>query len=157
MFLIIDTTSSKIKLAFGDRDIERESQKQSADLPIMVTEFLADIKPDAIGIITGPGSFTGIRLGISFAKGLAMGYQIPIVGLSVFDLFNAPVLGIKSEKNDYYVMQNDEYKIVQTLPENAVLIEKYKLSDAQNIIARKLSEPPQPIIPLYIRPSYIDK
>lgn len=39
-------------------------------------------KPDAISINTGPGSYTGLRIGVSLAKGLAYGYGIPVLGHS---------------------------------------------------------------------------
>ncbi len=40
---------------------------------------LADISAVAVGI--GPGSFTGLRVALSLAKGLAMGLDRPIVGV----------------------------------------------------------------------------
>lgn len=36
----------------------------------------------AIIVATGPGSFTGLRVGLSAAKGMAQGLQIPIIGVS---------------------------------------------------------------------------
>lgn len=36
--------------------------------------------------VTGPGSFTGIRIGISTIKGLALGVQKPLLGITSFDL-----------------------------------------------------------------------
>ncbi len=38
-----------------------------------------DIK--ALIVATGPGSFTGLRVGLSAAKGMAQGLQIPIIGV----------------------------------------------------------------------------
>jgi len=38
--------------------------------------------PDAISLDIGPGSYTGLRIGTSLAKGLAYGYGIPVIGLS---------------------------------------------------------------------------
>lgn len=39
-------------------------------------------KPDALSLNTGPGSYTGLRIGVSLAKGLAYGYGIPVIGQS---------------------------------------------------------------------------
>ncbi len=71
-----------------------------------------DIKKiDCILISLGPGSFTGIRLGIAAAKGLGMPHKICILGYSNMDvLVNSVdknikkkiITIIKSKKNDYY-------------------------------------------------------
>jgi len=51
-----------------------------------------------IAVATGPGSFTGLRMGVSFGLGLAMGLRIPIVPLPTLELQAArsdtPVIGI---------------------------------------------------------------
>ncbi|OWZ84800.1 tRNA (adenosine(37)-N6)-threonylcarbamoyltransferase complex dimerization subunit type 1 TsaB [Natranaerobius trueperi] len=38
-----------------------------------------------IAVSKGPGSFTGLRIGIGTAQGLSMGYEIPLVGVSTLD------------------------------------------------------------------------
>ena len=38
-----------------------------------------------IGIVIGPGSFTGTRVGMAVAKGLALGLKIPLVPVTLFD------------------------------------------------------------------------
>lgn len=40
---------------------------------------------DAIGVGIGPGNFTGIRISVSAARGLALGMKIPSIGVSSFD------------------------------------------------------------------------
>lgn len=45
---------------------------------------LADM--DGFGITTGPGSFTGLRIGMSTVKGLALAYNKPVAGLSVLEI-----------------------------------------------------------------------
>ena len=37
---------------------------------------------DRVGVVTGPGGFTGIRVGLSFARGLAIGSPIEVAGIS---------------------------------------------------------------------------
>lgn len=43
---------------------------------------LADLT--RIGVCTGPGSFTGVRIGVAAARGLALGRGIPVVGITRF-------------------------------------------------------------------------
>jgi tRNA threonylcarbamoyladenosine biosynthesis protein TsaB len=45
---------------------------------------------DRIAVTTGPGSFTGLRVGISAARGLALAADKPIIGLTTLAAFAAP-------------------------------------------------------------------
>ena len=40
-----------------------------------------------LAVVTGPGSFTGIRIGIAAMRGIAMAAKLPITGVTSFDLF----------------------------------------------------------------------
>lgn len=45
---------------------------------------------DAVAVGIGPGNFTGIRIGVSAARGLALGLGIPAIGVSQFELMRGP-------------------------------------------------------------------
>ena len=87
------STIASIGLVNGGRiaaSIARAVRSHGADLPAMVDELLGaagvgirDLSAIAIGI--GPGSFTGLRVGLSYAKGLSAGARIRIVGIPSLD------------------------------------------------------------------------
>src|SRR5271165_6450016 len=45
-----------------------------------------------IAVATGPGSFTGIRIGLAMARAMAVALAIPVVGVSTLAAFAAPLL-----------------------------------------------------------------
>lgn len=46
---------------------------------------------DRIGVTTGPGSFTGLRVGLAFAQGFGAALDRPVVGISVLDALAASI------------------------------------------------------------------
>ena len=50
-----------------------------------IAELVADTHVDRIGVGIGPGSFTGVRIAISYAKALALGWNVPLAGVNSFD------------------------------------------------------------------------
>ena len=96
LLLAIDTCGPSGSVALGripGRDLEIYGQTElagrtySATLIAAVAELLdgagrelRDV--DGIVVVNGPGSFTGVRVGVSAAKGLAQGAEIPVAALS---------------------------------------------------------------------------
>ncbi len=63
---------------------------------IIRTEILNLNELDFVSVMIGPGSFTGTRIGLSTAKGLSVGLNIPIVPVTTF---KALYKKLKDEKN----------------------------------------------------------
>ena len=66
------------------------SETHASRLMLMIDEVLKDAhltitKMDAIAVGLGPGSFTGLRIGIATAKGLAIALNKPIAGIPTLD------------------------------------------------------------------------
>ena len=61
-----------VSLAPAMADMQRQTGVKSADLT-------------AIAVIIGPGSYTGVRIGVAFAKGLALALNIPLLGVNTLD------------------------------------------------------------------------
>jgi tRNA threonylcarbamoyl adenosine modification protein YeaZ len=101
MLLAIDTSTDTASVAIV-RESEvlaeltwRSGQNHSVELLPHLSDLLNQVGLDlqsASGIIVakGPGSFNGLRVGISTAKGLALSLGIPIVGISTLEVAAYP-------------------------------------------------------------------
>ena len=72
-------------MATLDGDVAEELTMPRLDYAT-VRRIVASGKLTKVAVATGPGSFTGLRVGVSFGLGLAMGLGIPIVPLPTLDL-----------------------------------------------------------------------
>ena len=93
VILNIDTSSSICSVALskdGEVIMGLESSKEmdhSSSLAPFVEkcmDYLRDRKEklDAVSVVNGPGSYTGLRIGLSLAKGLSFGLDIPLITMS---------------------------------------------------------------------------
>ena len=91
----LDTASSTASLAIASHgkilaEITRSAKSHGAELPAAVAELLTKVGiqlKDFTGIAVGlgPGSYTGLRVGLSYVKGLALALRCVVVGIPTFD------------------------------------------------------------------------
>lgn len=88
MRLVIDSATPACSAALIDGDelvdeqFELVGRGHAEKLLPMIEALLAGRRPSAILVDVGPGSFTGVRVGLAAAHGLAIGWQIPLSGYS---------------------------------------------------------------------------
>lgn len=87
MKLYIDTSSSeRIKIRIDEKEITKGATKEKSQLLLpLINEELEKIgksvkEIDSIEVNTGPGSFTGLRVGIAIANTLGWVLQVPVNG-----------------------------------------------------------------------------
>ena len=89
MLLAFDTSSSACTVALFDdagtcvaRSDELIGRGHAERLVPMVAELMVGRRADRILVGVGPGSFTGIRVAIAAAHGLAIGWDSKLAGMS---------------------------------------------------------------------------
>ena len=103
--LHIETSTSVCSVAVSEdsqviyHEEERTTEKGSAaeKLGTMVDEALSftdshAIPFDAVAVSCGPGSYTGLRIGVSMAKGICFGRDLKLVAVPTLELLCVPVL-----------------------------------------------------------------
>ena len=89
MTFVIDTSGPRWSAAVVDDQGHGRTLIESTDRPDVSRVYQQIQRPTRIAVATGPGSFTGLRVGVSFGLGLAMGLRIPIVPLPSLQLLSA--------------------------------------------------------------------
>ena len=78
----------------------RTREHAEAIVPMMTRVMdeagLAYDELDAIAVTTGPGSFTGVRVGVSTARGLALALSLPLIGVTSLEVMAQMALDRKS-------------------------------------------------------------
>ncbi len=160
-----------------EKDLRPFSQASSISNLIENAIKIANIKFDDIDLLscaTGPGSFTGIRIGLAAAKGLEIALEKPLIGINIFEASahsypqeNLSVL-VDSRRNDFFVQ---EFNRKNNFVSEPFIAEKENLShlngsliyaeEEESIVenicilaqAKYETKIPSPALPLYIRPA----
>jgi tRNA threonylcarbamoyladenosine biosynthesis protein TsaB len=102
MLLALDTSTALASVALYDGTLRAEAtwhagRNHSQQVMPMAVRLLEEqgLGPGdltAIGVATGPGSYTGVRVGLALAKGLAAALRLPLVGVTTLEALAAPLV-----------------------------------------------------------------
>ncbi|CUH51076.1 tRNA (adenosine(37)-N6)-threonylcarbamoyltransferase complex dimerization subunit type 1 TsaB [Shimia marina] len=178
LILSFDTSAAHVAAALlsGEtlvaRKVEEMKRGQAERLMPMLEEILAEAGKqfadlDAIGVGIGPGNFTGIRISVSSARGLALGLGIPAVGVNSFDAVEAsleypaaPV--IPGPRGQGYIWPKGENPYLATQDELIDIMEDGALATPKadslveqiaRLAAQRYQNTPARPAPLYIKPA----
>jgi len=103
MLLALDTATQYASIALYDGNAViaelswRSSRRHTVELAPQVDNLLklAGVTPGgltALGVAIGPGSYTGTRIALSYAKGVALARDLPLIGIPTLDALAYPHL-----------------------------------------------------------------
>ena len=124
--LAIDTSSKNLMLALSygeDRIVKSNDNVEQSHGQMIITKIdsllqsvsLKPIDLHAIIVSTGPGSFTGLRIGIAAAKGMAVTLNIPVVAVNLFELASYKLREVDENVNIVIPLKKDEFFVTATL------------------------------------------
>src|SRR6266403_1703254 len=111
LILAIDTALDACAAAVLDTDVSKIVAQESLPMKrghaealmpliarVMKASTIAFAALDRIAVTTGPGSFTGLRVGLSAARGIGLAASKPVVGLTTLTAYAAPVVSQNGEQ-----------------------------------------------------------
>jgi tRNA threonylcarbamoyladenosine biosynthesis protein TsaB len=103
MILCLETATPVCSVALCDSEgniLKKESsdnRSHATRLTIFIEELLSEAgisteELEAVAVSKGPGSYTGLRIGVSVAKGIAYGASVPLIGIDTTrSMFNGVI------------------------------------------------------------------
>ncbi len=134
--LLID--QSKQRVLFSNFCEQSSEDSLSSSLSSCLTEALTHTKSKlgdikAIYVFTGPGTFTGLRIGVNFAKGLSISSQIPLYGIPTKLLSNEkfyiPMRPLIAKNLNREELQSGAMEFLKISPTGDCKLEKPGIAD----------------------------
>ena len=146
LLLNIDTAGENavITISKGEKilvAVANKKQKEHAsflhnavkDLLLEIDITIKDL--DAVAVVSGPGSYTGLRVGMASAKGFCYALQIPLITIPTLELMATFAVNKINDKESFYCPMIDArrmevftavytYDLVETIKPTALLLEE---------------------------------
>lgn len=111
ILLHIETSTNVCSIAISENGnclfskSNADGMNHAALLSVFIAEALEVLKStakklDAVAVSSGPGSYTGLRIGVSTAKGLCYGFEIPLIAVSTLEVLTAQALKVVDKKEN---------------------------------------------------------
>ncbi len=131
--LVIDSATEACSVALFDNDVlvagalQMLGRGHAEQLVPMISALPDNGKAQAIRVNIGPGSFTGIRVGLAAARALAFAWQADLTGYGSLDLVaamardNAPVVDVAMQggHGEWFFLADGDADVASLTPEQA--------------------------------------
>lgn len=108
--LHIETATNVCSVAISNNQellfykVETEGPSHASLLGVFVEQGMKELRSrnmtlDAVAVSCGPGSYTGLRIGVSEAKGLCYGLNIPLIAIETLELLTFPLVKSHAESS----------------------------------------------------------
>jgi tRNA threonylcarbamoyladenosine biosynthesis protein TsaB len=153
LLLAMDTSTAHVSVAFGDRGAvigamqlaggRRHAEQLAPAIEHLRLECGVDLDHlAAIAVGTGPGLFTGLRVGVTTAKVMAQALRIPVVGVPSLDLVAYPLR--HSERTIVAVLDARRHEVFaaryQPVPGGVLRVSEYGVHSPAELVADLIAD-----------------
>lgn len=162
VILNIETSSKNCSVCLSSKgnlvtsfDLEDEAYRHSELLTSSIQNILNENNLDvsdlsAVAVGKGPGSFTGLRIGFSVAKGLCYPYNIDLIGISSLKIIansvvkeNKNIISLIKDKGEHYYVSKYSNDLKEIIEPKIKLIDRdyiFNILDDDSVIVVNTDE-----------------
>ena len=148
LILNLETSSKNCSVSLSSNDelvshfeMEDDKYRHSELLTSSIQDILSENNLnskdlDAISIGVGPGSFTGLRIGFSVAKGLCYPNKTKLIGIPTLKILansleskTGKIISLISDKGNYFYLSKYNFKLEELIPPKIELIDEEFLNN----------------------------
>lgn len=152
LLLLIETSTTSCSVALAENETilackeQNERNIHASSITLFVDEVLKSANKtiqdlSAVAVSMGPGSYTGLRIGVSAAKGLCYALDIPLIAVSTLEAMTSGIMSRNEELNvDLYCPMIDARRmevytaifndaLEQILPIEAKIIDEFSFEE----------------------------